>query len=240
MSEGIAGVFFDFGGTLFDYDPSNTVVWSQIAQRLGAEVSQFDPRIREGMRSQYAAYASLGKPFSRLSREELHELNCHVLDALDIECEGTMDVIGEEFGRRESGFSSGDAFRIYPDCRETLERISSIKHIRLGLLSNCPAELCKPRRSILRRNGIFGFFDAIVLSGEVGAQKPDKEIFEAALKELGVKESQRVMHVGDCVLSDVQGAQNAGLVPVLYDPLELHSVDDIITIRRLSDILKIL
>ncbi len=237
---GIAGVFFDFGGTLFDYHPSNTAVWSQIAQRLGAEVALFDPRIREGMRRQTAAYVSLGKPFHKLSPEELHELNCHVLEAFGIDCEGTMDVINEEFGKRESGFISGEAFQIYPDALATLERISKMRHVRLGLISNCRAEAGKARRTLMRRTGIYRFFDAITLSGEVGVEKPDAAIFEIALKELGIKNVRNSVHVGDCVISDVHGGKNAGLIPVLYDPLELHSVEDVIVIRRLSDLIQYL
>jgi HAD superfamily hydrolase (TIGR01549 family) len=243
MSGAIAGVFFDFGGTLFDYYPSNTTIWSAIAQRLGATVSIFDPRIREGLREWNHAYLQLGKPFSQLTQEELHELNCLVLDVLGIDCEGTMEVIREEFGRREQGFISGDAFRMNPDCQQTLERIRRIKNIRLGLLSNCPKQYCGPRRSLLRRTGIFNLFDGIILSGEVGVSKPDKAIFEIALKELGVKNIRNTIHVGDCLLSDVQGARNAGITPVLFDPLELYFGDDIldvIVVRRLSDIIQYL
>ncbi len=89
----------------------------------------------------------------------------------------------------------------------------------------------------MKKLGILEFFDAIILSGEVGVAKPEKKVFEIALKELGIKDAQKVMHVGDCPFADVQGAQNAGLIPVLFDPLDLHSVEDVITLRKLSDIL---
>lgn len=238
MSSKIDGIFFDFGGTLLDYYPSNSVVWSRIAKRFGVEISPDDPRILEGMRRQDVAYIQLGIPASKLSREDWYYLNCHVLDTIGIDCKSmdyarTAEIIDKEFKRN---FRTGEGFQMFPDSKETLERIHSMG-IRIGLLSNCPAWLGEPRRIILKEHGLFDFFDAIILSGEVGFAKPEKEIFEIALKELGIEDAQQVMHVGDCVLMDVQGAQNAGLVPVLFDPLDLHSVENVIKIRKLSEIL---
>jgi putative hydrolase of the HAD superfamily len=238
MSGKIAGIFFDFGGTLLDYYPSNSVVWSRIAKKLGVEISPDDPRIREGMRRQDVAYIQLGIPASELSRDDWYYLNCHVLDAMGIDSSGTgtIELIDKEFQRN---FQTGEGFRMFPDSRDTLERIHSMG-IPIGLLSNCPAWLGEPRRAIMKEHGILDFFDAIVLSGEVGFAKPEKEIFEFALKELGVEAAKQVMHVGDCVLMDVQGAQNAGLVPVLFDPHDLHVIDNVIKIRKLSEIFQYL
>lgn len=233
MPKKIEGIFFDFGGTLFDYYPSNAVIWSRIAKRLGVDVSPEDPRIKEGMRQQHAEYIRVGKPFFQISRAELHALNCRVLNAVGINGAGTRAVIDDEFRKREQG----NWFRIYPDSKATLEKIKSLD-IKIGLLSNCPEHIVKPRRGILRDHGILAFFDSIILSAEVGFVKPQKEIFELALKELGVLQASKVMHVGDSFLDDVIGAKNAGLVPVFFDPLDLLSVDNVIKIRKLSGLLQ--
>jgi HAD superfamily hydrolase (TIGR01549 family) len=149
---------------------------------------------------------------------------------------GIIELIDGEFDRI---FRTGEGFQMFPGSRETLERIHSMA-IPIGMLSNCPTEFCQPRRRIMKEHGIFDFFKAIILSGEVGFRKPGKEIFEIALKELGLSDAKRVIHVGDDMMMDVQGAQNAGLVPVLFDPRNLHSIDNVIKIRELPEIFQYL
>jgi HAD superfamily hydrolase (TIGR01549 family) len=229
MRKEIKGILFDFGGTLYDYCPSNSIIWSRIAKRLGVDISPDDPRIWEGMRRQSIEASRRAEPFSRLSREEIHALNLHMLAAMGIDGEGTMEIISEEFDKR------GHGYRINPESKETLERIYSMG-IKIGLVSNCPPEFGEPRRLTMREDGILHCFSAIILSGEVGHAKPEKEIFKIALNSLGLQDASKVMHVGDFLGADVVGAQNAGLIPVLYDPSGFHPGENVITIQKLSEI----
>ncbi len=197
------------------------------------DISPDDPRIWEGMQRQAIEATRRAKPFSKLSREDVRALNFHVLSAMGINGEGTMEIIGEEFDKR------GHGYRINPECKETLERIYSMG-IEIGLLSNCPPEFGRPRRLTMEGDGVLRYFSTILLSGEVGHEKPEKEIFEIALKSLGLQDPSDVMHVGDSFLADVIGAQNAGLIPVLYDPLGFHPGEKVITIEALSEIFRYL
>jgi HAD superfamily hydrolase (TIGR01549 family) len=233
MSHKIQGIFFDFGGTLYDYHPSNSVIWSRIAKRLGADISPDDPRILEGMQRQSVEAMKRVKPFSKLSREDVHTLNLHALNAMGIDGERTKDIIGEEFDKR------GHGYRINPECRETLGRIHSMG-INIGLFSNCPVYFGELRRRTMEEDGILHYFGAIILSGEVGYSKPEKEIFEIALDSMGFRDASKVIHVGDFLGADVIGARNAGLIPVLYDQLGFHPNEKEITIRKLSEILRYL
>ncbi len=233
MRKRIQGIFFDFGGTLYDYYPSNSVIWSRIAKRLGVDISPNDPRIWKGIQRQSIETTRRVKPFSKLSREEVHSLNLHVLAAMGIDGEGAMEIIREEFDNR------GHGYRINPESKETLERIYSMG-IKIGLVSNCPSEFGKPRRLTMREDGILHHFSTIILSGEVGHEKPEKEIFKIALNSLGLQDASKVMNIGDSLLADVIGAQNVGLIPVLYDPLRFHPDEDVITIQKLSEIFRYL
>jgi FMN phosphatase YigB (HAD superfamily) len=229
----IEGVLFDFGGTLYDYHPSNAIIWSRIARRRGAEISPEDSRIWRGMRREAIEAVRRAKPFSKLSRKEIHALNLHVLSAMGVDGRGAIEVISEEFGRR------GHGYLINPESRETLERISSMG-IKIGLLSNCPSEFGKPRQLTMKEDGILRYFSAVLLSGEIGREKPEREFFEIAVDTLGLQNPSNVVHVGDSLFADVMGAQNAGLTPVLYDSLGFHPSEEVITIQRLSEILQYL
>jgi len=58
--------------------------------------------------------------------------------------------------------------------------------------------------------GVAGFFDAVVIAGELGAAKPDPAIFRTACARLGVEPTQ-VAHVGDRLDLDAIGSRDAGL-----------------------------
>ena len=147
----LQGIVFDFGGTLYDYYPSNSVIWSRIAARLGVDISPDDPRIWEGLRRQSVEALKRVNLFSKLSPEEVHTLNLHALDAMGIDGEGTRDIIREEFEKR------GHGYRINPETKETLERLHSMS-LKIGLLSNCPSEYGRIRRRTMEEDGILRFF----------------------------------------------------------------------------------
>ena len=58
------------------------------------------------------------------------------------------------------------------------------------------------------------FFDAVVVSGDVGVKKPDPAIFAPALEQTGLA-TDEALFVGDSPEDDVAGARAAGLRPVL-------------------------
>ena len=60
------------------------------------------------------------------------------------------------------------------------------------------------------KSGLRDCFSHIVLSEEVGCQKPNPRIFEEALRMNGVSAAEAVM-IGDSWSSDIQGAINAGI-----------------------------
>jgi putative hydrolase of the HAD superfamily len=66
------------------------------------------------------------------------------------------------------------------------------------------------QRGKLADLGLAGFFDAVVIAGELGVAKPDPVIFHTACLELGVAPYQAV-HVGDRLDLDAIGARDAGL-----------------------------
>ena len=58
------------------------------------------------------------------------------------------------------------------------------------------------------------FFDCVVFSCRVGYVKPEKEIYERALRELGV-EARHVLYVGDGGSDELRGAKDVGMSTVL-------------------------
>lgn len=76
----------------------------------------------------------------------------------------------------------------------------------LGIISNWDAQL----RPLLHRLKLDRYFDAIFVSGEIGAPKPARKVFEQACLGLG-SEPGKTLHVGDSRQMDWLGARQAGL-----------------------------
>lgn len=75
-----------------------------------------------------------------------------------------------------------------------------------------------------------GLVDAVVLSGEIGAEKPDSQAFAAAAAALDLKPQDCVM-VDDSIVN-VRGAVEAGLVGVYFQQFERSAME----IQSLFDI----
>lgn len=79
---------------------------------------------------------------------------------------------------------------------------------KLGIITNGFTALQQIR---LERTGFRDYFDLLVISEQVGVAKPDKRIFDYALREAGNPDRERVLMVGDTAESDILGGNNAGI-----------------------------
>ena len=67
----------------------------------------------------------------------------------------------------------------------------------------------------LERLGILGHFEFVISSADYGVRKPDRILFDVALRRLG-SGPRDAWFVGDHVGYDMVGAYGAGLHPVAY------------------------
>ncbi len=85
--------------------------------------------------------------------------------------------------------------------------------LRLGIVANTWPDPPRLVRRELADLGIAERVDAIVLSSEVGARKPDPAIFEHALAQVDA-EPFDTLFVGDRLVDDVAGAAAVGMTTV--------------------------
>ena len=100
----------------------------------------------------------------------------------------------------------GEAAFLLPGARRFVSALQPL--VPLGLVTNGIREV---QRSRLARSGLESAFSAVVISDEVGIQKPDPRIFRIALESLGSGAGDRVIMIGDNLYSDILGAANAGI-----------------------------
>ena len=93
--------------------------------------------------------------------------------------------------------------KLYDGAQETLELLSA--DYKLIAITNGNADLNKI--------GLRHLFDDVVTAVDVGFAKPDKRIFQEAIKRSKV-DVHEIVHVGDNPEADIVGAASAGLVTV--------------------------
>ena len=96
-------------------------------------------------------------------------------------------------------------FEVLPGVREALARLRA-HGLALAVVANWDFSL----HAHLRHHRLAGWFEAVVVSGELGVRKPDPAPFAAALERLGVAAS-RAVHIGDHAPHDEVGARAAGM-----------------------------
>ncbi len=117
-----------------------------------------------------------------------------------------------------------------PNTIPVLERLKSAGY-RMGVISNWD----KSARSILKKHGIDRFFEVIVISSEVGYEKPSPEIFRIALEKAGVSPGES-LYVGDNYYDDAVGAGKAGIETVILNRFGRKGIEEITDCTILNDI----
>lgn len=97
-------------------------------------------------------------------------------------------------------FKGRNNVAFFPGALEMLDLLS--QRYRLFSLTNGNADV--------EQVGIARFLAGAVSSADVGASKPSRQMFDAALNKAGVGADQCI-HIGDHLTDDIEGANNAGM-----------------------------
>jgi HAD hydrolase, family IA, variant 1 len=97
-----------------------------------------------------------------------------------------------------------------------LPLIDSLKQMGLpvGILSNGFTEVQEHK---LQVTGLDKMIDIMVLSDEIGINKPNVRLFEHAMKRAGQTRPSAQLMIGDNATTDIAGAISAGWNAILYD-----------------------
>ena len=199
----LKAIFFDAVGTLFHL---NGTVGDHYAL-VGSEVG-LDLDARELERAFHAAWKKMPRrtvidsPRENDDKGWWRELVDLVLDQVasslsELDRDNFFEIAYEHFA--EAG-----VWELYPEVPRVLEELQP--RFQLAVISNFDGRL----RLILDHLGIAKFFTRVFISSELGADKPDPEIFRRALKLIDLKPSE-VLHAGDDPERDWEGASTAGL-----------------------------
>jgi HAD superfamily hydrolase (TIGR01509 family) len=183
----IEAVLFDWTNTLVQFTWDEELLVAGHRAGLGRQDPAFSARYRELM---------LGDAPQRPYADVLRELGVDDPDAF-------IDAEHEVWRPAHAVLGSAQAL---------LESLRG-RGLKTGLVANSWPEPARLLRADAAAFGLAPLLDVLVFSEEVGAAKPEPEIFRHALDQLGV-EPVNAMFVGDRLETDVQGAANLGMTTV--------------------------
>jgi YjjG family noncanonical pyrimidine nucleotidase len=123
--------------------------------------------------------------------------------------------LGGNVAQMADDFVAGVAVHadLFAGALEVLDNLAA--RASLCLITNGLGEVQRPR---IERLGIERYFDAVVISAEVGVTKPGAEIFDIAFSELGNPPKETALIVGDSLTSDIKGGTDYGIATCWYNP----------------------
>ncbi|WP_159459718.1 HAD family hydrolase [Scatolibacter rhodanostii] len=96
------------------------------------------------------------------------------------------------------------------------------KDYHLGIISNWDASA----RDVLKQNELTKYFDEILISSEVGVEKPNRKIFELAQQQSGAQ-SNACLYIGDNYYDDYRGSTKLGWQCILLDSFQGEGISEV-------------
>lgn len=233
LDDGIGGGNSRYDAVFIDVD--GTLLW--VGLDVEGYVEDLAPYSRNGGLTVEKAKGPMWESLRRHIKENIEYRTHEGLAAFkrrnaertagELGIEAPADVLTEVADRRIS-------FNPYPESVAVLRRLNELG-LELYVVSNWDILLAE----VLEALGWMEYFDGIVASALLGVEKPDPQIFDEALRVSGARR-QRVIHVGNDPVADIQGAAAAGIDTVLVDRKgDIDAPEATFVISDLSGLLEI-
>jgi putative hydrolase of the HAD superfamily len=203
-------IILDLDDTIIADDALNQHTWKIVTEKYAPVIGISPQELLDKILAVKSAYWA-DPERNRRGRLQLYQTRREVT---------AQALIQFHLGDQKLGYEIGDAYsaekerniNLLPGALETLERLRSLS-IPLALLTNGESPL---QRSKIERFQILHYFKFILIEGEFGCGKPEKQVFEACLERLDATPSSTWM-VGDNLESDIGGAMRLGIKGIWID-----------------------
>ena len=108
-------------------------------------------------------------------------------------------------------YATESPYEVFPDARDFMDRINSVDGVQLGAVTNFDKRIF----NIIEALGLR--FDFVVCSEAAKSSKPNRGIFDQALRVGHVEDGKFALHIGDDLRNDYHGSQNAGWNSIWLD-----------------------
>jgi len=222
-------LFFDLDHTLWDFEANARVTLLELYQKMSLEqrgINDFDlfhknylahnEKLWERYRNGYIKQEEL-----RVKRMWLALLDFKIAD----------DLLAKEMSIAFLDLLPTRTI-LFPYALEILEYLTNKKY-ELHLITN---GFEKTQHSKLKYSGLHKYFKEVITSEGSSSLKPNKDIFDFALKITGAKSDESIM-LGDSIEVDIIGAMNAGIDQVFINHLNIDiDVKPTYVVRSLKEL----
>lgn len=227
----IRHLFFDLDHTLWDFEKNSEICIRQIYEQ---HVAIFPEHI--GFEAFFQKFSTINSAMwnqldlSQITHEYLRtfrfqkvlqELNMEIDEYFSLELnQMLLDLLPHQQHLMDDAF-------------DTLEALVE-RDYKLHIISNGYQDIQIKK---MESGGIYHFFDQIITNDIAGARKPEKAIFDFALYRANADISNSLM-IGDNLIADIEGAKNAGLRTIYFNPeLGANDSENISELKYLLEIL---
>jgi putative hydrolase of the HAD superfamily len=141
-------------------------------------------------------------------REFWRELYTFVLQKLGADEVWSDDEIHQYSHELYDIYTAPEHYHLFDDVIESLTRLKQMG-LRLGIISNFAPTL----QAVLESKGIAHFFELVIVSTEVGLEKPDPAIFKLAIQRCGLA-PEDLLYIGDHEINDIWAPRQVGIEAV--------------------------
>jgi putative hydrolase of the HAD superfamily len=227
-------IFFDAVGTLFGVKGSVGQIYAAIAQEFNV---QADPAALNQAFIQNFKTASK-MTFPEVERSQIPELEYQWWYAIAHSSFSQTGFINQfqdfdrYFQRLYAYFATADAWYLYEEVPAVLSHLQKLG-LELAVISNFDSRLYP----VLEVLNLAQFFSSVTISTEVGAAKPDRQIFISAMDKHQPQNQSSYWHIGDSFKEDYEGAKNANITPIWLNRDGDQVPDHVLSIPSLSALL---
>ena len=223
----IKGIIFDVNGTLLDI---NTNEWHDDVYRVlsnllsyqGIALAPNDVKYNffEIMKEQRASSGDRHREFdvTGIFRRIIAEYSTDFTRALPKEKFEQLPILLAEAHRAASRFR----LQPYAGVEDTIRQLH-LKY-KLAIISDAQTPYALPE---LHAAGLSGYFDPIIISGDIGYRKPDLRLFSAALAAMKMDPSE-VLYVGNDMYRDIYGAQRLKMKTVFFKSNQVQQEKEVV------------
>ncbi len=197
-------ITFDLDDTLWDVKPAllkaEAAQWQWLAQHFPSlTLSASDPTLNERRRNLINQQPELGHNISGLRQTFITQL-----------------LIDNGVGQKEAKAAGAAAFAAFMAHRNDVELFEAAVPVLQELSNKYLIGALTNGNADIYRTPLAPYFDFAFNAEDVGASKPNPEIFHHALAHTNTSPEQ-LIHVGDSHQHDIMGAKNAGVLAIWFD-----------------------
>ena len=211
-------IFFDLDHTIWDFDRNaeetlNELYHTHKLQELGLQsCSDFILKYTENNHQLWADYhlGKITKEFLRAERfsKTFIQLGIH------------PDSVPHQFEDDYVSISPTKT-NLFEAAEEVLAYLQ--QKYSLHIISNGFKETTLTKMNLSNLNP---YFENVIISEDVGVNKPNPQIFEYALDKAKATKAESIM-IGDSLEADIYGALNFGMEAIFFNPLEKEKPVDV-------------